>query len=300
MNGAIERNKNGRIPWKNIWLIGAGLFAFVFIQQLTAFIAVSALDLPSMFPSDGGSLIIGTVCTYVLGAGACALLLFAAERTETPKKSAGAITCLEVFCIAAATVYLGNIAGVAVTTALGGSIDIIGDSLGGDAFLTFVVTVAVAPVVEEMIFRKMLIPRLLPFGERTAVIFSALAFALMHGNFLQFFYALGFGVLCGYIFVRTGRAVYTVALHIIINIFGGIIPSLLNRDGVRFYIYIAAVLAVAVVGTVLLCRRIPKLRLDAPEKGGVVWKSRNLLYLNPFSLAYLVICAVFFVKMLLT
>lgn len=61
MNGAIERNKNGRIPWKNIWLIGAGLFAFVFIQQLTAFIAVSALDLPSMFPSDGGSLIIGTV-----------------------------------------------------------------------------------------------------------------------------------------------------------------------------------------------------------------------------------------------
>lgn len=300
MNDAVKLDKSVRIPWKNIWLIGVGLFAFVFVQQLTVFIAVSVVELQSLFPSDGGSLIIGTVCTYVLGAGACALVLFAAEKTETPKKSVGAITCFEVLCIAAATVYLGNIAGVAVTTALGGNIDIVGDTLGGDFYLTFAVTAVVAPVVEELIFRKMLIPRLLPFGERTAVVFSALAFALMHGNFLQFFYALGFGVLCGYIFVRTGRAVYSIALHVVINIFGGIVPSLINRDEVQFYIYIATVIAVATLGTVLLCRRIPKLRLDAPEKGSVASKSRSLLYLNPFSLAYFVICAVFFVKMLLT
>ena len=42
-------------------------------------------------------------------------------------------------------------------------------------------------------FRKLLIDRIVPFGQRVAVVVSGLAFGLFHGNFYQFFYAFSLG-----------------------------------------------------------------------------------------------------------
>ncbi len=75
-----------------------------------------------------------------------------------------------------------------------------------------------APIVEEMIFRKCLIDRTIKYGEWMAIFTSGLLFGLMHGNFMQFFFATGLGMLFAFIYVRTGKIWYTILLHMCVNL----------------------------------------------------------------------------------
>lgn len=78
--------------------------------------------------------------------------------------------------------------------------------------------VACAPLAEEYIFRKLIIDRLYERGKPSAILISAILFGLAHGNFEQFFYAFGIGLVFGCIYAETGRLRYSVLLHFIINL----------------------------------------------------------------------------------
>lgn len=94
-------------------------------------------------------------------------------------------------------------------------------------WIIFLLTVIVAPIMEELVFRKMLMPRLLPLGEGVAVLLSGLFFGLFHGNLYQFFYAFFIGLVLGYLFAKTGKVIYTVFMHMAVNFFSGFLPTLL-------------------------------------------------------------------------
>lgn len=91
-----------------------------------------------------------------------------------------------------------------------------------------VITVIAAPIVEEIIFRKMIIDRLHRYGEGLAIGVSALLFALMHQNPYQFFYTLAVGAMWAYVYLRTGKIQYTIYLHMAMNFVGGVIPTLVS------------------------------------------------------------------------
>lgn len=93
-----------------------------------------------------------------------------------------------------------------------------------------ILTVLFAPVLEEMIFRKFLIDRIIPYGQWTAIILSGLIFGLIHGNFYQFFYACALGMVFAYLYSSTGRIMYTIVLHMAINAMGGLLPSLILQE----------------------------------------------------------------------
>lgn len=82
-------------------------------------------------------------------------------------------------------------------------------------------TVIIGPIFEEWLFRRLLIDHMQQYGEKTAILVSAFAFGLFHGNLFQFFYAFGFGLLLAYAYVRTGKLRYTIAMHMTFNFFGG-------------------------------------------------------------------------------
>ena len=86
-----------------------------------------------------------------------------------------------------------------------------------------VVMVILAPIFEELIFRKLMLDRISKYGEKMAIFFTALAFGLLHQNLFQFFYAFGVGLVFGYIYMRTGRIRYSIILHAIINFMGAVI-----------------------------------------------------------------------------
>lgn len=95
----------------------------------------------------------------------------------------------------------------------------------------FLAVVIVGPIMEELIYRKMTLDRLIPFGEKRAVFFTALIFGLAHGNLHQFFYTFGGGLILGWLYVYTRRLRYPVLLHVVFNFLGGFLPMLLESWG---------------------------------------------------------------------
>ena len=60
-----------------------------------------------------------------------------------------------------------------------------------------------------------------------AIVLSAAIFGLAHGNFYQFFYAFALGLFFGFIYVKTGKLIYSIFYHMVINILGGVIAPVL-------------------------------------------------------------------------
>ena len=85
-------------------------------------------------------------------------------------------------------------------------------------FMRILVVGILAPIFEELIFRKLLIDHVVKYGEWIAVFLSGLMFGMFHGNFQQFFFATGIGLLYAYIYVRTGKVWYTILLHMTVNL----------------------------------------------------------------------------------
>ena len=98
------------------------------------------------------------------------------------------------------------------------SVDITGVMLGSSMFLRVLAIGILAPIFEELIFRKFMIDRLIKHGEFVAIFLSGLTFGLFHGNFQQFFFATFIGWLFAFLYIRTGNILHTILLHMAINL----------------------------------------------------------------------------------
>ena len=82
-----------------------------------------------------------------------------------------------------------------------------------------ILTVGIVPAIfEELLFRKFMIDRTLRHGEFVSCAMSGIMFGLWHGNFQQFFFAFFLGVLFAFVYIRTGRIIYTMILHASLNL----------------------------------------------------------------------------------
>ncbi|MDR0857909.1 MAG: CPBP family intramembrane metalloprotease, partial [Oscillospiraceae bacterium] len=90
------------------------------------------------------------------------------------------------------------------------------------------ITVAVlGPIVEEFIFRGILINRAVYWMPKwAAVVVSALIFGALHGNLIQSAYAFLAGLMFGYIYIKTRNIIACIAAHIAFNIYDQIIALL--------------------------------------------------------------------------
>lgn len=87
-----------------------------------------------------------------------------------------------------------------------------------------------APILEELFFRKLLIDRMRRHGDAAAIIVSALLFGLFHQNFSQFFYTFGLGLLLGYLYCRTGSYIAVTLYHMVFNFIMGVLPAIFLPD----------------------------------------------------------------------
>ncbi len=94
------------------------------------------------------------------------------------------------------------------------------------AWLAVLAVGVIAPVCEELIFRRLLLDRLRPFGDRCAIWISALAFGLFHMNLYQILYAVVLGLIFGGVVIKTGKLWHVIVFHAIINNFSLLISYL--------------------------------------------------------------------------
>ena len=190
---------------------------------------------------------------------------------------------LVAFLMCYACMYVGNLFGQAITLIIG---EIKGApvvntvteiSMEISPWVSILVMVILAPVAEELLFRKFLIDRTVKYGEGVAVLLSGVMFGLFHGNLNQFCYAFVIGLFFGFIYVKTGMIRYTIFLHMGINFLGSVASvlflqyagydKLLAAGNPRaqmevvaeylpqmmlYAVYVMLLLTVAVIGVVLL------------------------------------------------
>jgi membrane protease YdiL (CAAX protease family) len=89
---------------------------------------------------------------------------------------------------------------------------------GAAPFATFVLLVVAAPLVEETIFRGIMLQGfLLRYGRTAAIAISAVLFAVAHANPVQFFTVIGIGILFGWWYSETKSIWLGVMGHAINN-----------------------------------------------------------------------------------
>lgn len=86
------------------------------------------------------------------------------------------------------------------------------------ALTQFIYTGIVAPLVEEIVYRGMILGALSKYGEFPAVFFSALCFGLMHGNIPQAVAAFGTGLMYACIAVSCNSIMPSLVIHSLNNI----------------------------------------------------------------------------------
>ncbi len=102
-----------------------------------------------------------------------------------------------------------------------------------DSWLYFLTQVLIAgfgiPVLEEFIFRKLVIDNTSKYGFGAAVMISAFSFGAFHFNLRQFFYAFALGMVFAYVYAFTGNIRYSIAFHIGYNMYSSFVIALAKK-----------------------------------------------------------------------
>lgn len=158
--------------------------------------------------------------------------------------------------------------------------------LQSDLFWRVLCVGVAAPIVEELVFRKLLIDRVICAGEKITVFLSGFLFALSHGNFSQFFYTFFLGMLWAYIYVRTGRVIYMILLHMILNLSSSVITVfVLELGGMYQWAWYGALCVMAIAGMVVLIRNRRKFYFKA-----ALQEPWCKVFLNAGMIAYISFC----------
>lgn len=225
--------------------------------------------------------------------------------------------------------YLGNIIGNLLSALLsGGQAENPVEEMSQLSPLNILILVVIGPALEEFFFRRQIIDRLGRFGEKQVILFSALAFGLFHMNLFQFFYAFMLGLVLGYVYTRSRKLRYTVAIHMIINLTGGVLPTyfLQALDGlpletlenfrgtqaqmmvilsylpqlIAFAIYNILMVIAVIVGIVFLFTKGRKYRLEPAPAQIPDGQARRTIYGAPWVIVFILFCVAMCVVSLIT
>ena len=173
--------------------------------------------------------IVSTICNYILPFPIFYWLMKKISRTKLEKTGISIKTFILYLGITITLMWIGNLIGLTITSLLSSTMqsDITNpvQELINNAGIWFniIIISLLAPIFEEILFRKLLIDRTIKYGAKVSIILSAVIFALFHGNLNQFFYALLMGGFFAYVYIKTGRIIYTMILHGIINLMGSVV-----------------------------------------------------------------------------
>ena len=148
--------------------------------------------------------------------------------------------------------------------------------------------VLLAPVVEELVFRKYVIDRMYPYGEKTAIFLSATVFAVMHGNLNQVFYAFFLGCAQGYLYCKTRNVCYTICIHIMVNFMGSVLPLFAQSfSDMATVVVVILDFVIGIAGLVFLLTDFARNRLWL-EEGEIALPEHNRISITWFNKPFMI------------
>lgn len=268
-----------------------------FAVQLICGAILGAVN-PALTENFDAAMAASMIPMYLVGLPIMILLIKKMGHQEIEKKSMAANDLLKCMLIGYALIIIGNLFGLGVTevialikgeAVINPIVDIVST---GNIWITSIYTVICAPIFEEIIFRKLLIERTVKYGEKAAVIFSGITFALFHGNLNQFVYAFILGVFLAFIYLKTGQLKYCIIIHMFINFMGSFLPIIVTTHFdasvmpgmIVNFVYSIIIFAMVIAGIVLLIKSRKKFILNAGENEKGKWF--NKMFVNAGMILY--------------
>ena len=234
------------------WALAAQMAAMLAVQ--TALLLAAQALAPALAGSGVFLWLVSVLSAYGAGVPAAWLVLRGTEEAPPqPGAPLGPGRFVRSYLAGLGLMYLVNLATLALMGLVGvlrgqtveNPVDNMADY---PLVLNLLLGCVIAPVMEELIFRKLLLSRLRPYGSRFALWASALCFGLFHGNFSQFFYACAVGLVLGWAALISGRIWQPILLHAGLNAVSTVLLPLLEPLGAPG----EALLSLLVLGAILL------------------------------------------------
>lgn len=281
---------------KQVSRLGFGMTALFWVLQASSLLLVILLQAVAPgFANNPAYAKLYTVVLSVVPLYFCALPVFLAVtggfRTlfsralfTTREKMTGR-AFLKSFTIMMFFTYVLNLLTQIVTTLLSavkGSeiVNPVASMLPSSALefvVLFLFSCVAAPVMEEVLFRGLIIHWLKRFGDGMAIFGSALIFALFHGNLSQFFYTFAIGCIFGYIYLKTGTVKYSIYLHMLMNFFGGILPPLAVKFPLVAMVYSIVTIGLVIWGFFNLIVDVKNLKIESGKNMGLLFRSPGMI-----------------------
>lgn len=291
--------------------IGFNYFALgIIILVLNLFIGlfISIIN-PNLLSNQTMMTFFSAIWTYLLP---LPIFIYIMRKTEAKTLEKHKITVKTfVICISITMflMWIGNIMGVIITSGIGSLIqhevaNPINDVINNSGLVAnLIIITTIAPIFEELIFRKLLIDRTIKYGGTISVLLSGGLFAFFHGNLNQFFYAFLLGGFFAIIYIKTGQIKYTIGLHMIINFIGSVVSLFVSQPlmdlangsvisptstfGVILYILIT--LGLTVMGLIYSIKYFDKSRFDGSEKEIILKNPVSTILLNPGIICFILL-----------
>ena len=179
---------------------------------------------------------LSALCNYILPFPIFYWLMKRLPSQTLEKHTIDFKTLLKYIAITITLMQIGNIISVVITAILSGAIQseitnpvhqLINNN---NILINLLVISIIAPIFEEIFFRKFLIDRTIKYGARVSIILSAALFGFFHGNINQFFYTFLMGGFFAYVYIKTGKITYPIILHSIINMIGSVLSLFIQSS----------------------------------------------------------------------
>lgn len=291
--------------------IGFNYFALgIIVLVLNLFIGlfISIIN-PNLLSNQTMMTFFSAIWTYLL---LLPIFIYIMRKTEAKTLEKHKMTVKTfVICISITMflMWIGNIMGVIITSGIGSLIqhevaNPINDVINNSGLVAnLIIITTIAPIFEELIFRKLLIDRTIKYGGTISVLLSGLLFAFFHGNLNQFFYAFLLGGFFAIVYIKTGQIKYTIGLHMIINFIGSVVSLFVSQPlmdlangsvisptstfGVILYILIT--LGLTVMGLIYSIKYFDKSQFDGSEKEIILKNPISTILLNPGIICFILL-----------
>lgn len=226
-----------------LYLLFAHFIPIIFMKSFSVLIAVFR-----MFGAEyiGTQVVLGFVSTasyiftMVLPFLIYVIMYHIPTRVILPfsKVKASDVTLMVFMGLGVSTIGMYSSSAISTVFSVFGIIPTAPDiSFGSNIFRTALLVIQIciiAPILEEIAFRGIIMQSLRRFGDRFALFMSALFFALIHLNFVQFPNALLMGLVIGYFVLRTNSLRVGIMMHAVNNALAIVTTIVMEQLGVRY------------------------------------------------------------------
>lgn len=157
----------------------------------------------------------------------------------------------------------------------------------GMSVIMYLYVILLGPIMEEILFRGVLLHKLEKYGKFLAIAVSSVCFGLFHGNLSQGIFAIGVGFVLGYIAMEYSVK-WSIVLHVFNNALSMVLDVLMNRypkvpvEFISFLVYAVFTL----ISIVVFLRRKPKIH-EYLEVNSTTPQSKALVLKNAWSIVSL-------------